>query len=267
MKSFRGAWAICKRELHSYFVSPVAYALLAIFWLAEGVFFVSILNFWAAQGRNADARAQEYGVDGNLLNVPAMVTGSFLDVTALVLVFVIPIIAMGLLSEEKRRGTLDLLLTSPVSNGGILWGKFLGAYTFLLFMLTPPFLFQFVMAHYGSNEPGMFATGFLGLALMCAAMLAAALWVSSITKNQVVSAFAGYGTLLVFWFIDAPANLLPTVWQDAARWLSINDHFGDFRVGVVSLRDLNYFLWFLLFFLFLTHTALESIRWRGVRSS
>jgi ABC-2 type transport system permease protein len=267
MRFLRGTWAICKRELHSYFVSPVAYALLAIFWLAEGVFFVSILNYWAAQGRNADARAAEYGADGNLLNVPAMVAGNFLDVTALVLMFVVPIIAMGLLSEEKRRGTMDLLLTSPVSNAGIMWGKFLGAYSFLLFMLLPPFLFQFVMEYYGDNEFGTFATGFLGIALMTASMLAATLWVSSITKNQVVSAFAGYGVLMVFWFIDAPANLLPTVYQDAVRWLSIHNHFGDFRVGVVSGRDLNFFLWFPAFFLFLTHTALESIRWKGVRSS
>jgi ABC-2 type transport system permease protein len=267
MRSFRGAWPICKRELHSYFVSPVAYALTAIFWLAESVFFVSILNFWAAEGRNADARAQEFGAAGNLLNVPAMVCGNFLDVTSLMLLFIIPIIAMGLLSEEKRRGTMELLLTSPVSNGGILLGKFMGAYTFLLFMLAPTYLFQFVMAYYGDNEPGMFLTGYVGLALMSAAMLAATLWVSSVTKNQVVSAFAGYGTLMVFWFIDAPANLLPSVWQDLVRWMSIHDHFGDFRVGVLSLRDFNFFFWFLLFFLFLTHTVLESIRWRGVRSS
>ncbi len=267
MKAFRGAWPICKRELHSYFVSPVAYALTAIFWLAEGVFFVSILNYWAAQGRNADARAQEFGADGNVLNVPAMVAGSFLDVTVLMLLFVIPIIAMGLLSEEKRRGTMELLLTSPVANGGILMGKFLGAFAFLLFMLAPTYFFQFVMSYYGDNEPGMFTTGYTGIVLMAAAMLAATLWVSSVTKNQIVSAFGGYGILMIFWFIDAPANLLPSVWQDLVRWMSLNDHFGDFRVGVLSLRDFNFYFWFALFFLFLAHTVLGSIRWRGVRSS
>jgi ABC-2 type transport system permease protein len=267
MKFFRGAWPICKRELHSYFVSPIAYALTAIFWLAEGVFFVSILNYWAAQGRTADARIQEYGTEGNLLNVPAMVAGSFLDVTVLMLLFIIPIISMGLLSEEKRRGTMDLLLTSPVANGGILLGKFMGAYTFLLFMLAPTYFYQFVMAYYGANEPGMFATGYVGIALMAAAMLAATLWVSSITSNQVVSAFGGYGVVMIFWFIDAPANLLPSVWQSMVRWMSLNDHFSDFRVGVLSLRDFNYYVWFALLFLFLTHTVLERIRWRGVRDS
>lgn len=267
MKSFRGAWPICKRELHSYFVSPVAYALTAIFWLAEGVFFLSILNYWAAQGRTADARAQEFGADGNLLNVPAMVAGSFLDVTVLMLLFIIPIIAMGLLSEEKRRGTMELLLTSPVANGGILLGKFMGAYLFLLFMLAPTYFFQFLMAYFGDNEPGMFVTGYVGLAMMSAAMLAATLWVSSVTKNQIVSAFGGYGVLMIFWFIDAPANLLPSMSQGVVRWMSLNEHFGDFRVGVLSLRDFNFYFWFALLFLFLAHAALGSIRWRGVRSS
>jgi len=73
--------------------------------------------------------------------------------------------------------------------------------------------------------------------------------------------------LMIFWFIDAPANLLPSVWQDLVRWMSLNDHFGDFRVGVLSLRDFNFYFWFALLFLFLTHTVLGSIRWRGVRSS
>jgi len=267
MKSFRGAWAICKRELHSFFVSPVAYAVTAIFWLAEGAFFVSILNYWAAQGRTADAQAQEFGPDGNLLNVPAMVCGSFLDVTALMLLFIVPIIGMGLIAAEKRRGTMELLLTSPVSNAGILLGKFLGAYAFLIFMLAPTFLYQFVMEYYGDNEPGMFITGYLGLALMAGGMLGATLWVSSVAKNPIVSAFGSYGVLMVFWFIDAPANLLPNVWQDFVRWMSIHNHFSDFRVGVLSLRDVNYFLWFGLFFFFLAYTVLESIRWRGVRSS
>ena len=267
MNALRGTWPICKRELHGYFVSPVAYAVAAIFWLAEGAFFMAILNYWAVQGRNADARVQEFGPEGNLLNVPAMVTGNFLDITALMLLFIVPIIGMGLISGEKRRRTMELLLTSPVSNAGILCGKFLGAYIFLALVLAPTYLFQFVMAYYGANEPGMFATGYVGLLLMAAAMLAGTLWVSSVTSNQIVSAFGGYGLLLVFWFIDAVANLLPGIWQDAVRWLSLNHHFGDFRVGVLSLRDFNYFFWFAVVFLFFTYTALESIRWRGVRSS
>ena len=97
----RGAWAICKRELHSYFVSPVAYALMAVFWLAESVFFVAILNYWVVQGRQADVRAEQLGPDGNLLNVPAMIGTSFLDITAWLLVFILPIVAMALLAKSK----------------------------------------------------------------------------------------------------------------------------------------------------------------------
>ena len=262
----RGAWAICKRELHSYFVSPVAYAVMAIFWLAEGAFFISILNYWALQGREADVRAEQFGADGNLLNVPAMVGGSFLDITAWLLLFTLPIVSMALLAEEKRRRTMELLLTSPVSSGGILLGKFMGAYGFLLLLLTPTFFFQFLMQAFGANEPAIFGAGYLGLLLLSAAMLSGTLFVSSLTESQIVAAFGGYGLLLIFWFIDAPANLLPSIWQDGVRWLSLDGHFRDFRVGVISLRDLNYYFCFSALFLFLTHMVLESIRWRGVRS-
>lgn len=262
----RGAWAICKRELHSYFVSPVAYAIMAIFWAAEGVFFISILNYWAHQGRAADIRAEQFGAHGNLLNVPAMVAGSFLEITTWLLLFIIPIAGMALLAEEKRRRTMELLLTSPVSNAGIMWGKFLGAYLFLLVVLTPTFFYQFLLQAFGANEPGIWITGYLGLALMSAAMLAAALFVSALTDSQIVAAFGGYGLLLLFWFIDAPANLLPGVWQDGVRWLSLSEHSDGFRVGVIALRDLSYYACFAILFLFLTHMVLESIRWRGVRS-
>ena len=102
---------------------------------------------------------------------------------------------------------------------------------------------------------------------MAAGLLAATMWVSAVAKNPIVSAFGGYGVLLLFWFVDAPANFFPHIWQDFVRWLSLYDHFGDFRVGVLSLRDFNFYVWFSLFFLFLAPAVLESIRWRGVRSS
>lgn len=262
----RGAWAICKREFHSYFVSPVAYAIMAIFWLAEGSFFLSILNYWAHQGRQADVRAEQLGTEDNALNVPAMIGGSFLDVTAWLLLFIVPIVAMALLAEERRRRTMELLLTSPVSNAGIMWGKFCGAYAFLLLLLAPTFCYQFILAGFGAAEPSVWISGYLGLLLMAAAMLAGTLFVSALTESQIVAAFGGYGLLLIFWFFGALANLLPGIWQDAVRWLDMYSHFGDFRVGVISLRDINYYFCFSAVFLYLTHTVLESIRWRGVRS-
>ena len=262
----QGAWAICKRELHSYFVSPVAYAIMAMFWLAEGGVFMSILNYWVYQGRQADTRAEQLGEAINL-NVPAMIGSQFADFTALMLLFIVPIVAMALLAEEKRRRTMELLLTSPVTNLGILLGKFAGAYTFLIVVLAPTFLFQFVLQFFGANSPSVWATSYIGLLLMAACMLAGAMFVSSLTQSQIVAAFGGFGLLLVFWFMDAVANLFQSaVAQDAVRWLSIYDHFGAFQLGVISLRDLNYFFCFLTLFLFLTHMVLESIRWRGVRS-
>lgn len=267
MRSLKGAWAICKRELHSYFVSPVAYAIMALFWLAEGGVFMSILNWGVYSGRRADARIEQFGEQGNLLNVPALVAGSFIDWTALMLLFIVPIVAMGLLSEEKRRRTMELLLTSPVSNAGILAGKFAGAMVFLTLLLAPTFFFQFLLTAFGANEPAVWITGYVGLLLMTAAMLAGAMLVSALTQSQIVAAFGGYGLLLIFWFIDAPANLLSNpVWQDFVRWMSLEAHMNDFRVGVLSLRDVNYYFVFVTLFLFLTHMVLESIRWRGVRS-
>ena len=259
----KAAWAICKRELHSYFVSPVAYALMALFWLAEGAFFVSILNFWVHEGARADTRIQQLGEDAGVLNVPAMIADSFLDITSWLLMFIIPIVAMALLAEEKRRRTMELLLTSPVTSTGILWGKFSAALIFMVMLLAPTFAFQGFLASFGENEIGPWLAGYLGLFLMTAAMLAGALLVSAMTESQVVAAFGGYGMLLIFFFMDALANLLPSIWQQGVRWLSIYEHFADFRLGVISLADVNYFVCFTIVFLFLTHVMLESIRWRG----
>jgi ABC-2 type transport system permease protein len=261
----RGAWAICKRELHSYFVSPVAYAVMATFWLVEGAIFISILDWAAHEGRRADLRIEQLGPDGNLFNVPAVVAGSFLETSSWLLLFVIPIVGMALLAQEKRRRTMELLLTSPVSNAGIMWGKFIGAYLFVLFVIAPTFFYQYLLQAFGANEPRVWITGYLGLALMAAAMLAATLFISSLTESQTVAAFGSYGLLLLFWFAGAPANLLPSVWRDAVRWLSLSEHFSGFRVGVIALRDMTYYGAFAIFFLFLTHMILESIRWRGVR--
>ena len=262
----KGAWAICKRELHSYFVSPVAYAVMAVFWVAEGAFFVSIMNFWSLQGRQADIRIEQFGAEGNALNVPAVLSSAFLDITSWMLLFIVPIVAMGLLSEEKRRRTMELLLTSPVTNAGIMWGKFLGAYAFLLLLVAPMFLYQYVLVYFGANEPGVWVSEFAGLALMAAAMLAGALFISALTESQIVAAFGGYGLLLIASFMDAVSNLLPSIWRDLVLWLSIYDHFRAFRLGVITSRDVNYFVRFTLLSLFLTHAALESIRWRGVRT-
>ena len=262
----RAAWAICKRELHSYFVSPVAYALMTLFWLAEGSFFISILNYGAYRGHQADVLIEKYGPDEFSVNVPALIADNFLQVTAWLLLFIVPIIAMALLAGERRRGTMELLLTAPVTNAGIMWGKFLGAFIFLVMLLVPTFAFQGFLVAYGSNDFAPWLTGYLGLLLLSAAMLAGAMFVSAITESQVVAAFCGYGLLIIFWFMDALGNLLPHVWQETVRWLSLYDHFTDFRLGVISLRDINYYFCFTLVFMFLTHMILESIRWRGVRS-
>lgn len=267
MRSLKASWAIAKREMHSFFVSPVAYAIMALFWLAEGIFFLSILNHGAYLGRQTDLRAEQLGAAGNVFNVPAYVAGSFLDITTWLLLFVVPIVAMGLLAEEKRRRTMELLLTSPVTNLGILAGKFLGAYAFLVLLLAPTYLYQLLLHAFGANEPMVWLTGYLGLLLLSAALLAGALLISALTSSQIVAAFGAYGLLLVLWFLDAPANLLTSpIWQDAVRWMSLSGHFADFKVGVVSLRDVNYYLCFVTVALFLTHMVLESIRWRGVRS-
>jgi ABC-2 type transport system permease protein len=241
---------ICRRELSAYFGSVVAYVLLAVFLVLSGYFFYSDLIFFILFGGFTLATGLWQFV--------------FLDMR-MVAMLILPLLTMRLFAEEKKLGTLELLWTYPVRDGEIVLGKFLAAFLFYLAMLVPTAAGPLVFHHFHAFDVPPVLAGYLGMVLLGAAFIAAGLFVSSLTENQVVSAMVTYGIIVLFWFITWNEEAAT---HDVMRWLlgvSLFDRFFNFTRGVIDTRDVAFFLLFTGFFLFLTWQSLSTRSWRGVR--
>jgi len=241
---------ICRRELSAYYGSVVAYVLLAVFLVLSGYFFYSDLVFFILFGGFTLATGLWQFV--------------FLDMR-MVAMLMLPLLTMRLFAEEKKLGTLELLWTYPVRDGEIVLGKFFAALTFYLAMLLPTAVGPMVFHHYHPFDVPPVLAGYLGMVLLGAAFIAAGLFVSSLTENQVVSAMVTYGIIVLFWFLTWNEE---DATHDVMRWLlgvSLFDRFFNFTRGVIDTKDVAFFALFVAFFLFLTWQSLATRSWRGVR--
>jgi ABC-2 type transport system permease protein len=242
-----------------YFTSPVAYVVLFFFLLISGYFFASIFSFFgllSMQSAMNPALARD-------LNVTEGVIRPLFTNISVILLFLMPMLTMRLFAEEKKSGTIELLLTYPVRDGEVLMGKYVAALALYTIMLALTALYPGMVAAFASLEPGPLITGYLGLFLLGATFLAIGVLASSLTENQIVAAFANFGVLLVFWVIGWSADLAGPAWGKFLAHLSILEHFENFARGVIDTRDVIYYLNFTVLCLFLTLRSLESKRWRG----
>jgi ABC-2 type transport system permease protein len=251
--------AIWQREMKSYFVSPIAYVVLTVFLFVAGFFFYSILNAWMQQTMMQAA----YGQGSQPIDVPGMVSRSFFGTISVVLLFMIPMLTMGLFAEEKKRGTIELLLTTPVGNLQAMMGKYLASLTFLLIMYAGSFLTISALFIYGKPDWKPILGGYLGLILYGAALLAVGLFVSTLTENQIVAVVITFGVILVLWLVDAMASGVQGVMKDVLSYLSVISHLDDFIKGVIDTTHVIFYLSFAFFGLFLTYRSLESLRWKS----
>jgi len=252
-------WPIFKKEVRLYFASPVAYVVFTIFLLISGYFFYSIFaffNFMSMQSAMNPALARD-------LNVTEGVMRPLFSNISVVMLLLMPILTMRLFAEEKKTGTIELLLTYPVRDGEVLLGKYAAAVVLYLLMLLFTALYPGMLAYFARLEWGPLLTGYLGLVLMGAAFLAIGVLVSSLTENQIVAAVATFGALLIFWVIGWSADLAGPGWGKLLSHLSILEHFDGFAKGVIDTKDVVYYLDFTVLALFLTLRSLESKRWRG----
>ncbi len=252
-------WPIFKKEMRLYFTSPVAYVVLFIFLLISGYFFSSLFAFFSLisfQSAMNPALARD-------LSVTEGVIRPLFSNVSVILLFLMPMLTMRLLAEEKKSGTIELLLTYPIRDGEVLIGKYAAALTLYAIMLGLTALFPGMVAAFARLELGPLLTGYLGLFLLGAAFLAVGVLTSSLTENQIVAAFANFGVLLVFWMIGWSADLAGPAWGKLLSHLSILEHFDNFAKGVIDTKDVIYYLNFTVLCLFLTLRTLESKRWRG----
>jgi ABC-2 type transport system permease protein len=183
--------------------------------------------------------------------------------TTVVMLFLFPLITMRTYSEEKRSGTIELLLTSPVRDIEIILGKFFGALLLYAAMLAVTLIHMSVLFIYGSPEWKPLLTGYLGLLLMGGSFLSVGLFISSLTKNQIVAAMATFAVFLLLWIINWMSSFVGPTAQAVLSALSLTEHFDDFAKGIIDTKHLIYYLSFIAFGLFLTAKSVDSERWRG----
>jgi len=258
----RNIFAITERELRSYFSSPIAYVVLAIFVFLSGIFFQMIFSQVMQYAMISAMQAQQFG-GARPLDVPGEISRSFMGTLSVILLFMIPMITMGLFSEEKKRGTIELLLTAPLRDSQVVLGKFFAAVTFFLIMLLSTWVPMSVLFLYGDPASGPILTGYLGLLLYGIALISLGVFISTVTENQIVAAILTFGATMGLWLIDAPARNAQATTKEVLTYLSVLQHLEDFMKGVFATSHIIFYLSLTLVGLFLTYRSIDSLRWRG----
>ncbi|MBI4200227.1 MAG: ABC transporter permease subunit [Chloroflexi bacterium] len=237
----RNIRAILRKELGTYFASPMAYIMAGVFLALTGVFFVN----------SVDQPFAEASVRGLLA------TSSFFLLT-----LVSPLLTMRLFAEEQKLGTLELLLTAPVRDYEVVVAKFLASFVMLASMALATLFYAALLAYYADPDLGPTFSAYVGFLLYGAATLAMGLLASTLSSNQIVAAVVGFGLILVFTLVDQVSNILSGTVARVLERLSLSAHFDAFNRGVIDTADIAYFLILMAVFLFLTIRSVESRRWR-----
>ncbi len=252
----RNVLTIAGKELRSYFTSPVGWVVMGFFALLFGYFFFAHLDFFVR-------RSMQSAMGGSPVNVNQdMIRGVFSNATIIIL-FLMPMITMRTYAEEKRSGTIELLLTSPVTDIEIVLGKFFGAVGFFVALMGVTMLDMSLVFIFGNPEVMPVLTAYLGLLLMGGAFISLGLFVSSTTKNQVVAGAATFVVLLLLWVISWVGSSFGPNTAAVLSYLSITEHFDDFSKGVIDTKHVLYYLSVTAFGLFLTVKSVDTERWRG----
>jgi len=254
----RNIVAIAQKELKSYFSSPIAYIVLGFWALLYGYFFFALLQFFVRQSMQMGQFQGPQAMNVNQQMIRPLVQ----NVTILVL-FLMPMVTMRTYSEEKRSGTFELLLTSPITDWQIILGKFFGAMALYAAMLGVTLIHLAVLFIYGRPEWKPIATAYLGLLLLGGCFISLGLFISSLTKNQIVAGMVTFAVFLLLWIITWIGSFSGPTVDQLTQYLSIVQHLDDFGKGVLDTTHIIYYLSFITFGLFLTVKSVDSERWRG----
>lgn len=230
-------FAILKREFRAYFNSPLAYILIGLFTVMNSIFFTNNLN---------------YGSGDFMGNLSTM---TFL------LLFIVPILSMRIMTEDRKNGTEILLITSPVRISGIVAGKFLAVLFVFLIMTAITFIYPIILIILGAPLTIQLVAGYVGYILLGAAFISVGVFVSSLTESQVISAVVTFISLMIMWLAQFLSSLLGGVFSKILSWFSLMSRYDDFSNGILSLSPIVYYLSFMMVFLFLTVRIIEKRRW------
>jgi len=231
-------WAVYRKELRSYFYSPIAYVLIGLFILLTSIFFFL--------GNLASRVADFSGIVGTM---------------GFILVFIIPVLTMRILAEDRKNGTEVLLLTSPSRLSGIVIGKFLAAFTVFLILTVLTFVYPVIIVLLGGKITAQLVGSYIGFILLGASFISVGVFASSITENQVVAVIVGFVSLLVMWIIDSLAGFIGGFAGKVLSWFSLLSRYEDFNKGILSLSPIVYYISFTAVFIFITIQMIEKRRW------
>lgn len=275
----RNAWAVCKRELGAYFTTPIGYVVLGVYALITGLGFTASFLFFALITQSPATYAYP-----NIPDFEEDFLSIFLVFCGTMIMFIAPLITMRLFSEERHRGTMELLLTYPLRDREIIAGKYGAALGMLVLMTLTVAVYMIIVGYFVSVEPAVLIFGLLTVVLMGAAFLSLGMFMSSICSNQITAATATYGFSFVFYILGSLAedlsesNPAPATWPERARDVagffydlyrifvqefSLDAHAKEMAQGIVQPYDIAYYVLFIALFLFLTFRALESRKWRA----
>ncbi len=245
----QNAWFIARRELGAIFVQPIAYVFIAAMTLISGAIFAQQILFLATQGAQSGA---------------APTVADSLATFAFLAVFAVPAITMRLISEERQSGTVELLMTMPITDGQVILGKFIAA--FLLWVATTALtlIYPFVLLRFGNPDVGPMITAYLLVLLWGSALISIGIFASAISTNQINAFMLSFAVILIFYlmaFLGSNPSL-PTNASTIMRELSMLSHQDNFFNGVLTVKDVLYFVLLTGIFLFAAARIFESRRWR-----
>lgn len=254
MRSF---YAVYRKEMGHYFVSPIAYVAIGVFVFVSGFFFSSYIG----QAIAAGLQGMQMGMMQQ--DLPGEVMRAFFGILSLLVLFFLPMLTMGVFAEERKRGTMELLMTSPLTESQIVLGKFFASLTLYAIMLVPTAAYLAFMYFHSDPMPPwrMMLAGYVGVLLFGGALLALGSFLSSLTENQIIAAILTFTAFLMLWVLNLGASASGTAGA-VLGYLSVIAHYEDFTKGVVDTSALIYYLSFIFLFVFLTVRSVDSMRWR-----
>jgi ABC-2 type transport system permease protein len=253
---------IARREIGSFFYSPIFYVVTTVFLVLYGFLFFTLLADFSQGSLQAAPQAEALQKAGYSINVNEMVIVPSLGNMGMILLFIIPLITMRSFAEERKNKTFSLLLSSPVHLSGIVIGKFLACVVVVGFMILLSSYSIVSIVAIGQPELGPILSGYLGILLMTGCYIAMGVFASSLTDNQIVAAVIGFGLALLMWLLELPAQNTDAGIGMILEYISLRSHLEPFLKGILDSSDIVYYLSFMAFILFITHQVLDSRRWR-----
>ncbi len=251
-------WTIAWKDFRTYFTSPIAYVIIAIFLLIMGWMF-----FWNLSHFNQQALQYQSFKMGKGMSITDGIIRPLYGNMNVIFLFLVPFITMRLFAEERKLQTIQLLLTSPVKLSEMVIGKFLSSFLLVSTMLALTVVYPIVLYIYGNLDVGPVVTSYLGTLLLFSCYLAVGVLCSSMTENQILAGAMTFGGCLFLWLINWASQSAGPVYSDILDYLSLIQHYNNFSQGIIQTSDVIFYLSFVATGLFLTHRVLDSYRWRS----